>query len=176
MVFKKKQILAVAMVLVICTGVFLNWRYNKTLAANGNQDGQEYDADKVLGQTELVNGKADEDDYFAVAKLTRQTSRDESIELLQTITTNTNNSEEVRNQAATDISTIAVAIQKEGNIENMLLAKGFEKSLAVVSETGVTVMVAAKDLSQAQLAQITEIVIGETGVKASAITVQKISD
>ncbi len=174
MVFKKKQVLAVAMVLVICTGVFLNWRYNSSLAANADGD-EQYDADKVLGQTELVNGTV-ETDYFTEAKLTRQTSRDESIELLQTITTNTNNSEEVRNQAATDISTIAVAIQKEGNIENMLSAKGFEKTLAVVSATGATIMVKADDLTQAQLAQITEVVINETGLKASDITVQKISD
>ena len=63
MVFKKKQVLAVAMVLVICTGVFLNWRYNASLATNADGD-EQYEADKVLGETELVNNSVTKD-YFA---------------------------------------------------------------------------------------------------------------
>lgn len=186
MVFKKKQMVAGAMVLVVCLAVYLNWQFNRPddtdLVDDSLSTGEDvpYDADKVLGQARLVSsgistGSESAEDYFVEAKLVRQTTRDESIELLESVTNNINNPEDVRRQAAIDIGSIAKAIEKEGKIENLLAAKGFENSLAVISDSSITVIVQSDGLEKNQLAQISEIVRDETGLGGAAVKIVPIN-
>ena len=62
---------------MVCSAVYLNWRYADGVDSAG----------KVLGQSTLVNAGEQTEvpagDYFATARLTRQQARDSAIALLE---------------------------------------------------------------------------------------------
>ena len=61
----------------------------------------------------------------------------------------------------------------EAQIENLVIAKGYTDCVAFISDGGVSVVVSATEegLQDADVARITEIVTGETGVTASQIMI-----
>lgn len=181
MVFKKKQVVMLAMTVVVCVAVYLNWQFNNTnddLTVTESLENN--DNGKVLGEAQLVSTGADDveasstADYFVEAKLNRQKTRDASIEILTSVSENTNNNEDVRKKAATDIGTIATMMEKETKVENLIIGKGFSNALAVLSNSSITVMVKSAGLKQNEIAQIKEIVIEETGLKADSIHIVEI--
>lgn len=180
---KRKKYVALGMVFVICLAVFLNWQYktvNDNLADPTSViDGEfTYDADKILGEAKLVSTGGDEvsvSAYFDSAKMTRQTTRDETIEQLNGIVGNKNNTEEVKQKAGEDLTKIATSVEVEGKIENQIVAKGFAAALAIVSDDSATVMVQTTGLQQNEVAQINEIVQTETGLAAKDIKVVEIN-
>lgn len=182
MVFKKKQIVMLAMTIVVCVAVYLNWQFNKT---NGDltvtESLEQNDEGKVLGEAQLVSTGADETqeasataDYFVEAKLNRQKTRDASIEILKSVSDNSSNSEDVRKKAANDIGTIATMMEKEVNIENLIIGKGFTNALAVLSSNGITVMVKTTGLKPNEIAQIKDIIVDETSLKSESIKIVEI--
>ena len=80
-VWKRRAVVAAVLVLV-GTSVYLNWRYA----------GDVSDTPKILGQSTLVNGEtvdaeaetsASGEDYFSTARLSRKQARDNAIHMLQ---------------------------------------------------------------------------------------------
>ena len=79
----KRRAVAAAVVVLVGTSVYLNWRYAGDVA----------DTSKVLGQSTLVNGETAEaqadtadtagDDYFSTARLSRKQARDTAIRMLE---------------------------------------------------------------------------------------------
>ena len=163
---KAKRNIIIATVLVfVCAAVYLNWSYNRAdetdTALTGEEDNQPVSA-------------ADEtEDYFAQARLTRQTSRDEALSLLETAAASESASQETIDGAMDAIAAMATWSMQETQIENMLLAKNFEDCVVYISSDGVTVAVPApvEGLSAASVAQITETIIYETGCTAEDIRV-----
>ena len=163
---KAKRSIIIATVLVfVCAAVYLNWSYNRAdetdTALTGEEDNQPVSA-------------ADEtEDYFAQARLTRQTSRDEALSLLETAAASESASQETIDGAMDAIAAMATWSMQETQIENMLLAKNFEDCVVYISSDGVTVAVPApvEGLSAASVAQITETIIDETGCTAEDIRV-----
>ena len=198
--FKKKNFVILAMLVVVCGAVILNYQFQNEdakLAATDVIENGEENKDKILGEALLVNGgkegeKTDETqkpedegesketassvkgDYFAEARVNRQQTRDEAIELLKSITGDQNNSEDVKKKAADDLAAIAATMEKEASIETLVKAKGFEDCLVVLSDNNVSVMVKTAGLEAPQVAQIKEIVISETALPGSAITIIEI--
>jgi len=185
MLFKKKQIVIIAMVLVVCAAVYLNWQFNNTGEDIIDTSLLEETEGKVLGEAQLVSSGDDKatevasgtSDYFTEARLTRQKTRDESLELLREIADNKDYDEEVRRKAANHIGAIAANVEKEGKIENLIIGKGFENALAVISGDSVSVMVKSKskELLSNEIAQIKEIVVNETGFKGDKIKIVPIN-
>ena len=163
---KAKRNIIIATVLVfVCAAVYLNWSYNRAdetdTALTGEEDNQPVSA-------------ADEtEDYFAQSRLTRQTSRDEALSLLETAAASESASQETIDGAMDAIAAMATWSMQETQIENMLLAKNFEDCVVYISSDGVTVAVPApvEGLSAASVAQITETIIDETGCTAEDIRV-----
>lgn len=180
MVFRKKQLLIVAMVCVICVAAFINWQFNRSEADSFVDDTQQ--ASKNLGEAKLVNtddatgdGEAQEvfgkSDYFAEARLNRTKARDEAMELLKSVVADTNNTEEARNQATQEIGVIATNIEKEANIESLIKAKGFSDCVAVIGGGNVNIVVKSSGLQANEAAQLNEIVVNETGISADKIKI-----
>ena len=71
------------------------------------------------------------------------------------------------------LAAMATWSMQETQIENLLLAKNFADAVVYISSDGVTVAVPApvEGLNSAEVAQITETVIGETGCTAEDIRV-----
>ena len=126
-------------------------------------------AEAAYNQTVAAGATA----YFAEARLTRQTSRDEALELLQTAATSEAASQETIDSAMNAISVMAASSMKESQLENLLLAKGFADCVVYIGSGSVTVAVPAPSdgLSEESVARITEVVCRETEFEASQLSI-----
>lgn len=124
------------------------------------------------------NGNVNEvDSFFASTQIERQRSRDEAIEVLQLVVENPEALDESKVVAMQEISKIASAIENEGKIESLVTAKGFEKCIAVISDSGCSVIVkTSSSLMPNQVAQIQEIVYEQSGIlPANTKIIEKIA-
>ena len=103
-------------------------------------------------------------EYFAEARLTRQVSRDEALELLQTAASSEAASQETIDSAMNAISHMAACSMKEAQIENLLIAKDFADCVVYIGNDTITVAVPspAEGLSEEAVARITDIICRET--------------
>ena len=153
-----RNIIIAAVLLFVCAAVYLNWSYNNSWGA----------ADPAMVKAEdekmtSLGGETDAEpasDYFAQARLTRQTSRDEALSLLETAASSESASQETIDSAMNAIAAMANWSMLETQLENTLIAKDFSDCVVYISEDGVTVAVPApaEGLSAAAAARITEAV------------------
>lgn len=160
----KRNAVIAAVLVFVCAAVYLNWSYNNDRDAEGVMAPEE-------DKTETAASESD--DYFARARLTRQTSRDEALDLLETAAAGEGASQETIDGAMDAIAAMATWSMQETQIENLLLAKDFSDCVVYISSDGVTAAVPApvEGLSASAVAQITETIIGETGCSAEDIRV-----
>ena len=154
----KRNIIIAAVLLFVCAAGYLNWSYNNSWGA----------ADPAMVKAEdekmtSLGGETDAEpasDYFAQARLTRQTSRDEALSLLETAASSESASQETIDSAMNAIAAMANWSMLETQLENTLIAKDFSDCVVYISEDGVTVAVPApaEGLSAAAAARITEAV------------------
>ena len=111
--------------------------------------------------------------YFAAARLNRQQARDSALGILRETMSSETAEESAKLDAGFAIETLAASTMSEAQIENLVIAKGYADCVAFISEGGVSVVVSATEngLQDADIAKITEIVTGETGVPASQIKI-----
>ncbi len=163
----KRNIIIAAVLVLVCAAVYLNWSYN------ASDESEPADAADDANGAQTVGTQDSTDDYFAQARLARQTSRDEALGLLETAAASEGASQETIDASMDAIAAMATWSMQETQIENLLLAKNFADAVVYISSDGVTVAVPApvEGLNSAEVAQITETVIGETGCTAEDIRV-----
>ncbi len=127
------------------------------------------DAKKTSGTTDIQSS----DDYFATARLNREEARDNSLAILQKTVDDPEASQEAINSASESITAMASATLQESKIESLITAKGYEDCVAFIGDNSVSVVVKAKSdtLASADVAKITDIVVGETNFAASDVKV-----
>ncbi len=190
--FGKKQLVMASLVLALGAAVYLNWQFSgvKKLPVSGevSSPSQTVAGDKKLGAAQLVNSVYVETvsddleerapavaaqpvkDVFAQARVQRQTSRDQALELLDEVLENAQSDPEAKKAAVDEAAVIARSILQETNVENMLKAKGFEECMATLSDDGCSVMVSGT-LDAAATLIIQETVMEQTGVTADKIRI-----
>lgn len=114
------------------------------------------------------NTLTDVSDYFATARLTRQQARDSATSILQEAAATEAASQEVIDSALNEIAAMANYAIQEAQIENILIAKGFEDCVAFISAGGINIAVPSPidGLSDAAVARITDAVMSESGSDA----------
>ena len=118
-----------------------------------------------------VSGTPDGAEYFAQMRLSRQTARDETVELLQeTIAYAEGEDTSMTSKKLESIISDALA---ESQIESMAIAKGYEDCVAYISDGTVSVAVAAPEdgLLEKDVALIADIVMAQTDYSLSQIRV-----
>ena len=122
------------------------------------------------GKTVLANGLT-VSDYMAQTKLAREQSRGKNKEdLLSIIDSDTD--AELDKQAAIDaVVKLTDYSDKENAMETLLSAKGFENSIVSITGDAVDVIICKDNLTDAELAQIEDIVKRKAEVSASQICV-----
>lgn len=122
-------------------------------------------SDNVEEQTQEVfneeNNKDREDSYFVSSKLERTNMYSQIIENYQKILENQNVSEEQRAIATQEISKINKIQNAIMIAENLLLAKGFDKSIVFVNDQSISVIIGKEMLEQEEIAQIQNIISRE---------------
>ena len=164
----KKNAMIACSVLLIGAAIVLNVIL---FGASGKDEGFDYSAavgmDGSNSQSEEVVGGTETDDsdsYFATSQINRRRARDEEMEVLQSVVDNESADAASKEKAIGEIEQIAADMESESNIEALVVSKGFEKCVAVVSGGTVSVIVKGEELLDTQISQINEIVYEQTGI------------
>lgn len=199
MKYGKRQLILASLILALGAAVYLNWQFtgaetkiNDTAQENSETLGAAQLVNSSYVETvsdtmedlETANGSVEETvihDFEAEnvgaaavlsdARMTRQTARDEAVELLEDILEDAQADTAVKEAAISEASVIAQNILKETNVESLIQAKGFTECVAYINGDSCTVVVNG-DMENAQNALIVrEIAVTETGLSAEKIKI-----
>lgn len=115
----------------------------------------------------------DEDSYFDTARLNREEARDSALSILRQTVQDPEAAEQAVSAASESIAAMASATVQESEIENLITAKGYTDCVAFIGDNSVSVVVASPhgELTDADVARVTDIVCGETRFPASSVKV-----
>ena len=171
----KRNIVSLTVLLFVCAAVYLNWSYNNRWGQS-NQAMVEAEDEAMAQATEETINAAGVSSYFATARLTRQTARDEALNLLEISAASENASQETIDAAMAAISAKAQTSLLETQIENMLIAKQYADCVTYITEENITVTVPAppEGLTAEAVAKITDMITSETEYTMDEITIIEI--
>ncbi|MBS6813548.1 SpoIIIAH-like family protein [Lachnospiraceae bacterium OM02-31] len=144
----------------------------------------EASAEQVAEDTDVQNGEVPGEAVFtsstgvtslAGAKLQKEQTRAKNKETLLDIINNANISEEQKQDAINGMIALTDMAEKETAAEILLEAKGFNDVVVSISGSGVDVVVNAPSLTDAQRAQIEDIVTRKTGISPENIIISPIT-
>ena len=166
----KKNLVAAAVLVTVCTGIYVNWLYTEQTTAKNLTD--TLDAEKVMSDDAMVlsdDYTALEDttvgtssDYFAAVRLSRQQARDSALSLLQDVSVNSDQTK--AEESAAELEDIVQTALTEAQIESLIIAKGYADCVAYMSSEGISVAVAVPEggLKQEDIAVIADIVMSQS--------------
>lgn len=177
----KKNLVAAAILLTVCGGIYANWAYGQSQAVSDLTD--VLDENIVLSPDKLVMGDNNSvvtdtnnnttSAYFAAVRLSRQEARDKAVNLLQ----------EAMAYGDADASEYSAQLEEiinmalcEAQIESLVIAKGYADCVAYIAESGISVAVAAPEggLQQQDVAVIADIIITQSGFQMDQIYVVEV--
>lgn len=166
----KKNLVAAAVLVTVCAGIYVNWLYTETQSVADLTD--TLNADKILASDTLVMGDGSSltdgtngnefSDYFAAVRLSRQQARDSAVSLLQEAMAYSDQNGYAESSA--QLQEIVRTALNEAQIESLVIAKGYTDCVAYISSGGISVAVAAPEggLVENDVAVIADIVISQT--------------
>ena len=114
-------------------------------------------------------------DILSGAKLLKEQTRAKSRETFLEIINNTNIAEEQKQEAIDGMIELTDVAEKETAAEILLEAKGFEDVVVSITDDMVDVVVNTAELTEAQRAQIEDIVVRKTGMNPEAIVISTLA-
>ena len=204
MVFKKKEIIAASLVVLIGVAGYLNWSYQDTIRV---QDGESYiETGKKLGEAQLVNADQEVEetteenaeetnaenteetqeeaeqtsevtggaDYFEQAKLNKENSRSKSLEILNQTAENESFDAEIRKKAGDKIIAVASNVQKETEIESIAQSKGYNEICVYVDDTEADVMVRKDCFCDEDVVKLTAIVTEQLKISPQNVKIVEV--
>ena len=176
----KKNVVAAVVLVAVCAGIYVNWLYTEEQAVASIED--VLDDDKILSEDMLVMSQdaivGVEDttvaDYFAAVRLSRQEARDSAVGLLQEAMAYSTDTQAAQSNA--QLEAIVQTALCEAQIESLVLAKGYADCVAYISDSGISIAVAApeKGLAQSDVAVIADIVLSQSNFELEAIRVVEV--
>ena len=183
----KKNLVAAAVLVTVCAGIYVNWLYTEDVSTASLTD--TLDTEKVLSEDMLVLSEdmaaisAGEDvnttasDYFAAVRLSRQEARDSALNLLQeamAYSTAEEGSKDV--ESAMELETIVETALSEAQIESLIIAKGYADCVAYMTGEGISVAVASPEggLQQEDVAVIADVVMSQSDYGLDTIRVVEV--
>ena len=182
----KKNLVAAAVLVTVCAGIYVNWLYSQDAAAVSLTE--TLDAEKVLGDELALSGdlaaiSAGEEvqttasDYFAAVRLSRQEARDSALNLLQEAMAYSTAEEGSKSvESAMELETIVQTALSEAQIESLIIAKGYTDCVAYMTAEGISVAVSAPEggLQQEDVAVIADIVMSQSDYGLDTIRVVEV--
>ena len=178
----KKNLVAAAVLVTVCTGIYVNWLYTEQNTAQDLTD--TLDAEKVMSDDTLVLSGDDAvlaaaeadtgSDYFAAVRLSRQQARDSAVSLLQDVSVNSDQTK--AEESAAELEDIVQTALTEAQIESLIIAKGYTDCVAYMSSKGISVAVSAPEggLKQEDVAVIADIVMAQSEYTLDEIRVVEV--
>ncbi len=177
----KKNLVAGAILLTVCGGIYANWVYGQEQAVSDLTD--TLDENKILSSDMLVMSEdgttigAENSntmtDYFAAVRLSRQEARDSAVTLLQEAMSYGDDEYAQSNAELEEIVDTALC---EAQIESLVIAKGYADCVAYIADNGISVAVASPEggLQQADVAVIADIIISQSDYTMDQIHVVEV--
>ncbi len=171
----KKNMVAAAVLVTVCAGIYVNWLYTEENAAVSLAE--TLDAEKVMSDETLIlsedmaaiaGGEAVDTtatDYFSAVRLSRQQARDSAVNLLQDAMAYSAAGESTKDmESAMELEDIVQTALSEAQIESLIIAKGYADCVAYMSTEGISVAVSAPEggLQQEDVAVIADIVMTQS--------------
>ena len=152
-------------------------------------DIQSLDSDAEVTSTEMLAETSGEEEVpgeavftsstgvstLSGAKLQKEQTRAQNKEMLLEIINNANISETQKQEAVNSMISMTDIAEKETAAEILLEAKGFADAIVSIDGESVDVVVCTSELTEAQRAQIEDIVIRKTGVSAESVIISTVS-
>ena len=182
----KKNMVAAAILVTVCAGIYVNWLYTEEKSAATLTE--TLDAEKVMSEDGLVLSDdmaalaAGEDvqttasDYFAAVRLSRQQARDNAVELLQEAMAYSGQDGGKDVESAMELEEIVQTALSEAQIESLIIAKGYQDCVAYMSGEGISVAVASPEggLQEQDVAVIADIVMSQSDYSLEDIRVVEV--
>ena len=174
----KKNLIAAAVLVTVCAGIYLNWLYSEDQATANLDD--TLDTSKLLSSDMLVMSDADESeevstisDYFAAVRLSRQETRDSAVTLLQQAMAY---EDKESSQSGAQLEEIVNTALCEAQIESLVIAKGYADCVAYMSSEGISLAVSAPEggLQTADVAVIADIIMTQSAYKLDDIRIVEV--
>lgn len=176
----KKNLVAAALLVTVCAGIYVNWIYTEEEAAVELTD--TLNEEKLLsedmlvmaGETDLLETDTTATDYFAAVRLSRQEARDSAVNMLQEAMAYAEGDSAVSsNEKLEGIVQTALC---EAQIESLVIAKGYRDCVAYIADDGISVAVAAPEggLQQEDVAVIADIVVNQSEYDLTQIRVVEV--
>lgn len=178
----KKNLVAAAVLVTVCTGIYVNWLYTEQSTAKDLTD--TIDFEKVMSDDTLFISSDEavltdaqintSTDYFAAVRLSRQQARDSAVNLLQDVSVNSDQTK--AEESAAELEDIVQTALTEAQIESLIIAKGYTDCVAYMSSEGISVAVAAPEggLQQEDVAVIADIVMTQSEYTLNDIRVVEV--
>ena len=112
---------------------------------------------------------------LSAAKLLKEQTRARNKEALEEIMNNAALGAEQKQEAVDSMVALTDLMEKEMEAEILLAAKGFSEAVVSISENSVDVVVCTQTLSDAQLAQIMDIVTRKTQMGAEQVIISQVT-
>jgi stage III sporulation protein AH len=179
----KKNLVAAAVLVTVCAGIYINWLYTEDQTAADLTD--TLNNDKIMSEdllvmsdeSELLNTDAygnNVSDYFAAVRLSRQEARDNAVGLLQEAMAYDTESETA--QSNVQLEKLVQSALCEAQIESLVIAKGYTDCVAYISDEGISVAVAAPEggMLQEDVAVIADIVLSQSAYSMEDIRIVEV--
>ncbi len=200
-IFKKNQIIIATLAVMIAIAGYLNYSgrlfgdsQDGTAEANADLANQELldisqddletseedivstdsEAEGTPGEAVLTSGTAET--TVAQAKVTREQVRAQNKETLQAIIDNTNLSDAEKQGAVAQMVQLTEISEQEAAIETLMASKGFSEAVVSLDADSADIVVKADELTDANRAQIEDIVTRRTEIAPENIVITPIHE
>ena len=181
----KKNMIAAAVLVTVCAGIYLNWLYTEDAATGDLTDA--LNAEKVMSDETLVlsddmealaageSPQTTAGDYFASVRLSRQQARDNALNLLQEAMAYAGDNKSTESSA--QLEDIIQTALTEAQIESLIIAKGYTDCVAYMTNEGISVAVSAPEggLQEADVAVIADIVMSQSEYQLTDIRIVEVN-
>ena len=182
----KKNMVAAAVLVTVCAGIYVNWLYTEENAASDLMD--TLNAEKVMSDELLVlegdmaviasgeEVQTTSSDYFAAVRLSRQQARDSAVNLLQEAMAYSDQESTKEAESSMELEQIVQTALSEAQIESLIIAKGYVDCVAYMTGEGISVAVSSPEggLQQADVAVIADIVMTQSDYDLDDIRVVEV--
>lgn len=198
-VFRKNQIVVAALALMIAAAGYLNYTYENdekeiaTMATkNEKQDEKETKetaslteeeiltdteasssdmGDEQAGETVLTDSKNVQVSKAASLKMDREQTRAAAKSTLMEVVNNSALTDVEKQAAVEELAVMTELAQKEAACELMLSSKGFDEAVVSIAADGADVILNATEVTDAQRAQVEDIINRKAGIAADHIVI-----
>ena len=200
-IFKKNQIIITTLAVMIAiagyliySGALFDGKKDDTTQANADLANQELldisDEDLATGTDDILSNDSEVEGVpgeavltgsgaettVAQAKVSREQVRSQNKETLQSIIDNTNISDEEKQEAVSQLVRMTEIAEQEMAIETLMASKGFSESVVNLTEDSADIVVNAAELTDANRAQIEDIVSRKTQIAPENIVITPIHE